>query len=69
MLHLPPEDFSAGGSSVGSGVRSGAGRSASSSSSSIQESGQRQKTALEAGLSCATHRRPGKSSASSSLDF
>ncbi|GFH47737.1 hypothetical protein CTEN210_04212 [Chaetoceros tenuissimus] len=35
MLHLPPEDFSAGGSSVGSGARSGAGKVQEKDTSSI----------------------------------
>lgn len=56
MLHLPPEDFSKGGSSVGSGVRSGGGR--------VKEEG---RTALQPGLGCASNLR--KSSNAMSLDF
>lgn len=66
MLHLPPEDFSAGGSSVGSGARSGGGRPMSQQSTSSKNDGNK-RTAL-AGLSCASHRKPG-SKASTSLEF
>lgn len=66
LLHLPPEDFSAGGSSVGSGVRSGASNTSSTDSGSSSKKGR--STALQPGLSCATTMKPGGSS-SSSLDF
>lgn len=60
MLHLPPEDFSAGGSSVGGGVRSGGGRP------NQQDDGSKGKrTALQPGMGCASN-IPGKAS---SLDF
>jgi len=68
MLHLPPEDFSAGGSSVGSGVRSGAGNTSSTSTDSGSSSKKGRSTALQPGLSCATTMKPGGSS-SSALDF
>jgi hypothetical protein len=64
MLHLPPEDFSAGGSSVGSGARSGAGRSSDNSASN--SSGD--KTALQPGMGCATNIRS-SSEAARSLEF
>lgn len=64
MLHLPPEDFSAGGSSVGSGVRSGAGRP-----SQREENRNDGKTALQPGLSCATSLRGKSISQNASLDF
>lgn len=63
MLHLPPEDYSAGGSSVGSGVRSGAGKP----SSNKQE--KEETTALQPGLGCASNLRNKSSSRSTSLDF
>lgn len=64
MLHLPPEDFSAGGSSVGSGARSGAGRSSDTSISKISGN----KTALQPGMGCSTNLRS-SSEASKSLEF
>jgi len=68
MLHLPPEDFSAGGSSVGSGARSGAGKS--SKVDGMDTSGSRSvKTALQPGLACATAMKPNASSSAQSLDF
>lgn len=72
MLHLPPEDFSAGGSSVGSGVRSGAGKVQSKDGGGGSNSNSNTRTALEPGLGCASHRKPatvGGASSSSSLDF
>lgn len=60
MLHLPPEDFSAGGSSVGSGARSGAGKVQEKDTSSSSE------TALTPGMGCASN-RPGSSN--KSLEF
>lgn len=65
MLHLPPEDFSAGGSSVGSGARSGAGKPKEENSQRSENSG---KTALQPGMGCSSNQRPGSSSAPS-LDF
>lgn len=65
MLHLPPEDFSKGGSSVGGGgVRSGAGRVDGKEGKSTR------KTALEPGMSCGSrggNRSSGKKGPS--LDF
>mmetsp|Transcript_6126 Transcript_6126/g.9250 ORF Transcript_6126/g.9250 Transcript_6126/m.9250 type:complete len:520 (+) Transcript_6126:60-1619(+) len=63
MLHLPPEDFSAGGSSVGSGVRSGGGRQ------SQKETGSSNSTALQPGLGCSSNLRGKTSSTTASLDF
>lgn len=63
LLHLPPEDFSAGGSSVGSGVRSGAGMPKKSEN---DESTKHTRTALQPGLGCATNMR---STAAASLEF
>lgn len=63
MLHLPPEDFSAGGSSVGSGVRSGAGRMTTGDAA---KTGLR--TALKPGLACASTGRSADPSAPS-LEF
>ena len=60
MLHLPPEDFSAGGSSVGSGVRSGGGRH-----TSHDDRNKGKTTALQPGMGCASN-MPGKFS---SLEF
>jgi len=59
MLHLPPEDFSAGGSSVGSGVRSGAGR---------KTGGEEHQTALKPGMGCASNNISGRNSGPS-LEF
>ena len=63
MLHLPPEDFSAGGSSVGSGVRSGGGRPTK------QQDEHKGKTALQPGLGCASNLPSKSSSNAMSLDF
>ena len=60
MLHLPPEDFSAGGSSVGSGVRSGGGRP-----NQKHDDSKGKTTALQPGMGC-TSNMPGKNT---SLDF
>jgi len=61
MLHLPPEDFSKGGSSVGGGgVRSGAGRA---DGKEVKVS---RKTVLEPGMSCASG---GSGKSGPSLDF
>jgi hypothetical protein len=74
MLHLPPEDFSAGGSSVGSGVRSGGGKfkeSKGDGSNSDRESGKSstsKATALVPGMGCASHHMR-SSHSSQSLDF
>jgi PAXNEB protein. len=82
MLHLPPEDFSAGGSSVGSGARSGGGKvqtdhdskggirggGGSSSSTDNGTSSTSRATALVPGMSCASHMRQPNNS-SQSLDF
>jgi len=70
MLHLPPEDFSAGGSSVGSGVRSGAGRQTQKQQQQGSQQDGGSKTALQPGMGCASNHR-GKSSSnnSMSLDF
>lgn len=65
MLHLPPEDFSAGGSSVGTGVRSGAGKLNEKNLPSKETSG---KTALQPGMGCSSNQRPGTSTATS-LEF
>lgn len=51
LLHLPPEDFSANGTSVGSGARSGAGRG---SDKNVNDTS-RNKTALQPGMGCATN--------------
>jgi hypothetical protein len=64
MLHLPPEDFSAGGSSVGSGARSGAGRSSDNSVDNISGN----KTALQPGMGCAINLKS-TSDAAKSLEF
>ncbi len=74
MLHLPPEDFSVGGSSVsGSGVRTGAGAGAGNvaggddggkgNKGNVRSSS---KTALQPGMGCASHKVGGSSS---SLEF
>jgi len=61
MLHLPPEDFSAGGSSVSGGVRSGAGKVKEKDTSS---------TALQPGMGCSSNQSSRKgSSTTPSLDF
>ncbi len=65
MLHLPPEDFSAGGSSVGSGVRSGGGRPTQQQ----QDNKNERTTALQPGLSCSSNMRGKSSSHNVSLDF
>ena len=64
MLHLPPEDFSAGGSSVGSGARSGAGRP-KEADKAVKESS---RTALQPGMGCSSNKRS-TSSTASSLEF
>ncbi len=68
MLHLPPEDFSAGGSSVGSGARSGAGKLSKVDGMDTGGSGS-VRTALQPGLACATTMKPNASSSAQSLDF
>lgn len=68
MLHLPPEDFSAGGSSVGSGVRSGAGRQSQNHQQQSEEIGG-ESTALQPGLGCASNLRGKTSPSASSLEF
>jgi len=68
MLHLPPEDFSAGGGSVGSGARSGGGKlkeDPGGSGSGGNPSLTSRNTALVPGLGCASHTR----SSHQSLDF
>lgn len=60
MLHLPPEDYSEGGSSVGGGARSGAGKQEGK-----DVNGPTSKTALQPGMGCSTNKR----SSTSSLDF
>ncbi len=71
MLHLPPEDFSAGGSSVGSGVRSGAGRSPQNQQQQSGEtaSGSGSRTALQPGLGCTSNLKGKAPSSALSLDF
>ena len=68
MLHLPPEDFSVGGSSVGgSGVRTGAGKKDDGigkdkgKGSVSSNSG----TALQPGMGCASN----KKGSANPLDF
>ena len=64
MLHLPPEDFSAGGSSVGGGARSGAGKVKEKDNAGKTE------TALQPGMGCSSNQRSRKGSSSTpSLDF
>jgi hypothetical protein len=70
MLHLPPEDFSAGGGSVGTGARSGAGKKTDqylgTRSVHVHTESDMTTSALVPGLGCASHIRPGTAS---SLDF
>jgi len=68
MLHLPPEDFSKGGSS-GGGVRSGGGRNdGKKAGGNGGKGGVGRKTALEPGMSCGSHIGGGVKGGSS-LDF
>jgi len=68
MLHLPPEDFSKGGSRVGGGgASSGVGRKDGKKGGNGGKDGVGRETALEPGMSCGNHARGGKGG--SSLDF
>jgi hypothetical protein len=64
MLHLPPEDFSAGGSSVGgSGVRTGGGKKDDGKGKGSKSSNTG--TALQPGMGCASN----KKGSANPLDF